>query len=268
MRNRAKRGPDMHQGIKIEFEWARFADYVEKTQPPIQASAKPYPELELAKAEPTIAGYIAAHREFAKKYGRLALLLATIPSTPSPLAGLIKPAGPSLVATGQPLITKPLDQFPDLYLELAKAEPTLTGHREFAKKYGLLTNREEEPTSVWSNLVRSMRDLIALVEDKANWKIRNGKYVPYEHPGSFTFRFGPNGGETDEMTLSIVPNNLYNALVMQCVSNHASGAKVRACKACGALFEIGGASGRRSHRAFCSDKCRFDFSHRNRKGKQ
>jgi hypothetical protein len=72
-----------------------------------------------------------------------------------------------------------------------------------------------------------MRDLIALVEDKANWKIRNGKYVPYEHPSSFNFRFGPNGGETDEMTLSIVPNNLYNALVLQCVANHASGAKVR-----------------------------------------
>jgi hypothetical protein len=118
----------MHQGIKIEFEWVQFADYVEKTPLPSQASARPYPELELAKAEPTIAGYIAAHREFAEKYGRLALLLATIPSTPNPLAGLIKPAGPSLVATGQPLITKPLDQFPDLYLELAKAEPTLTGN--------------------------------------------------------------------------------------------------------------------------------------------
>ncbi len=254
----------MHQGIKIEFEWVRFADYVEKTPPP---SHRPYPELELAKAEPTIAGYIAAHKEYAEKYGLLALLLATIPSTPSPLTGLIKPDGPSLVATGQPLKTRPLDQIPDLYLELAKAAPTLTGHREFAKKYGLLTNRQEEPTSVWANLVRSMRDLIAKVEDKANWKIRNGKYVPYEHPSSFTFRFGPNGGETNEMTLSIVPNKLYNALVLQCVSNHASGAMVRACKACGALFEIGGASGRRSHRAFCSDKCRFDFSHRNRRRK-
>jgi len=156
----------------------------------------------------------------------------------------------------------------DGLLELAKVEPTLSGHKEFAKKYGLLTNREEELTSVWANLVRSMRDLIALVEDKANWQIRNGKYVPYEHPGSFTFRFGPTGGETDQMTLSIVPNNLYNALVLQCVSNHASGAQVRACKACGAPFEIGGGSGRRSHRAFCSDKCRFDFSHRNRRGKK
>jgi hypothetical protein len=52
--------------------------------------------------------------------------------------------------------------------------------------------------------------LVAMVEDKANWDIRDGRYVPYENPGSFTFRSVPNG-ETGEMTFNVVPKDLYAA---------------------------------------------------------
>lgn len=37
------------------------------------------------------------------------------------------------------------------------------------------------------------------------------------------------------------------------------------CKSCGSLFEAGGASGTRSHKTFCSDKCLYDFAHRSRR---
>jgi hypothetical protein len=112
--------------------------------------------------------------------------------------------------------------------------------------------------------VVGMQDLVEKVRDKWAWDILDGTYIHYEMPRSFHFRFRPIAG-TDEIKLSIMPENLWTALTLQCVSNCTSGARVRACKACGALFEIGGASGRRSHAEFCSPKCRFDFSYRNRK---
>jgi hypothetical protein len=176
------------------------------------------------------------------------------------------PEGPWLVASGAPLTTRPLD-IPELYLRLAQSEPTIEGHKAFAKKYGLLTNRERDPISSWPDKVKGMRRLVAMVEDKANWEIRDGKYVPYENPGSFSFRSVPNS-ETGEMIFNVVPKDLYAALELQCFSHSASGAKIRMCKSCGSLFEAGGASGTRSHKTFCSDKCRYDFAHRSRRGKQ
>ncbi len=175
-------------------------------------------------------------------------------------------AWPRLVASGEPLTKKPL-AIPNLYLRLAEAEPTIEGHKAFALKYGLLTNQKSEPNFYWREKVNGMRRLVAMVEDKAHWKIRNGRYVPYENPGSFTFRSVPDG-ETGEMTFNIVPTDLYAALVLQCVTHSASGAQIRTCKSCGSLFEAGGISGTRSHKTFCSDKCRYDFAHRSRRGKQ
>jgi hypothetical protein len=82
------------------------------------------------------------------------------------------PEGPWLVASGAPLTTRPLD-IPELYLRLAQSEPTIEGHKAFAKKYGLLTNRERDPISSWPDKVKGMRRLVAMVEDKANWEIRD-----------------------------------------------------------------------------------------------
>ena len=184
--------------------------------------------------------------------------------SPTPLVG--GASIPKLVASGEPLTTRPLVNFPELYLHLAKSEPTVEGHKIFAKKYGLLTDREWEFTFYWTRSVENMRKLVMKVENTVNWDIRDGKYIPFELPRSFNLRFWPNG-ETGGMTFNIVPLNLGAALVLQCVSHRAAGAPIRACKSCGSLFEVGGDSGRRSHKEFCSDKCRFDFSHRNRRGK-
>jgi hypothetical protein len=173
--------------------------------------------------------------------------------------------GPRLVASGEPLTTRPLS-IPNLFLRLAESEPNVEGHKAFAKKYGLLTNQEWEPISCWPDKVKGMRGLVAMVEDKANWDIEDGRYVPYEHPVSFTFRSVPNA-ETGEMTFNVVPKDLYAALELQCFSHRASGAQIRMCKSCGSLFEAGGASGTRSHKTFCSNKCRYDFAHRSRRGK-
>jgi len=216
------------QGFGIDFEWTVFTAY-DVTESPRDFVLGLYSDLEV------------------KRLGRTR-------------------EGPRLVASGEPLTTRPL-AIPNLYLRLAESEPTIEGHIAFAKKYGLLTNREWELISSWPGKVEGMRRLVAMVGDKAHWEIRDGRYVPYENPGSFTFRSVPDG-ETGEMTFNIVPRDLYAALVLQCFSHSASGAQIRTCKSCGSLFEAGGASGTRSHKTFCSDKCRYDFAHRSRRGKQ
>ena len=211
------------QGIRIEFEWAQFADYGVEVRP-----------------------------------GRPGSLLTEAGSK-------------LLVALGPPeaaLKTSPLKSFPELYLELAKAKPTLAGHKEFAKKYGLLTDQQRDYIYEWPQLVENMSNLVTLVTNKERWDIQNGSYVPYELPVKTALRFGPTSEAGSGMALSIVPANLYTALVLQCVSNRALGAEVRSCRHCGALFEIGGLSGHRSNREFCSDKCRFTFNHRSRGKKQ
>lgn len=173
----------------------------------------------------------------------------------------------SLVGRGNPLTIRPLDRFSDLYLQLANSDRSDHSHKEFAKKFGLLVNREREPSSVWESGVDDMRRLIELVKDNGNWGIENGKYVRREFLRSYSLQYGPED-ESGEFTLSVVPANLYAALVLQCVSSRAGGAMVRSCKACRVLFQFGGASRRRSHRTFCSDKCRYEFNHRKRRDKQ
>jgi hypothetical protein len=173
---------------------------------------------------------------------------------------------PRLIGSGEPLTTRPLG-IPNLFLKLAASEPTVEGHLAFAKKYGLLSDRKWEFISRWERDVQRMRKMVEMVGDKTNWEIKHGRYVPYEHPVSFTFRSVPNG-ETGEMTFNIVPKDLYAALELQCFSHRASGAQIRMCKSCGSLFEAGGTSGARSHKTFCSDKCRYDYAHRSRRGKQ
>jgi hypothetical protein len=172
-----------------------------------------------------------------------------------------------LNGVGSPLTTRPLDQFPDLYLQLAKADPSPSGHLKFAKKFGLLTDRASEDTSYWPEAIERMRGLINLAKDRANWPTRDGRYEPYEVSRHFTLRFQPRVA-TDEMELSIAPANLRAALTLQCLTHRAGGARTRSCKACGEVFEVGGASGSRSHKAFCSDGCRFNFNNRRKSAGQ
>jgi hypothetical protein len=157
-----------------------------------------------------------------------------------------------------------LDICPKLYIELAKSKPTLEAHKNFARKYGLLTNELKEDTLIWPDRIKNMKDLVGMVSDRREWPIRDGWFAPHEFPSGFKLRFVPRRDDENGMDLTIVPNSLYSAIAFQCLSNSAKGAKVRSCKSCGELFEIHGTSGRRSNREFCSDKCRFAFNHRAR----
>jgi hypothetical protein len=169
-----------------------------------------------------------------------------------------------LVAKGSALKTTPIDSFPDLYLQLAKASPAAPGHLEFARKYGLLTDTQKDYVDEWPRLVNNMKQLIETVADTSRWEVQDGRFVPYDLPVRYSLRLEPRG-DSNQMALSVVPNTLYQAIVLQCVSSRIAGAEIRSCKACGALFQVGGSSGHNLKRQFCSDPCRFEFSHRKRR---
>jgi len=173
-----------------------------------------------------------------------------------------------LVGFGPPLLSQPLKNFPSLYLELVKADKSTKGHVAFARKYGLLTRTEREDTDSWPVLIENMKNLLSRIGNLGSWPIENGEYVSYELENTFSLRYGPAISEPNSFKLSVVPRNLYNALVLQCLASRAHGATIRCCKACGAPFEVGGSSGKRSHKEFCSDRCRFEFNHRDRKAKK
>ena len=172
-----------------------------------------------------------------------------------------------VIALGAPeaaLTTKPLEFAAELYLELAQASSTTQGHVEFARKHGLLIDQSKDSADQWPKAIERINHLIELTRSKEKWPIRDGKYEPLDIEKSFSLRMRASSNSSG-VSLSIVPRNLYVALALQCVLHSSAGAQVRPCRACGKLFEIGGSSGNRSHKGFCSSKCRFDFNHRKRR---
>jgi hypothetical protein len=166
---------------------------------------------------------------------------------------------------GVPLKTRPLDWFPDLYLQLRDADPSIEGHLSFARKYGLLSNINQEGLFEWQRRITEIREMIELISNQDKWKINNGIYVKHGLHNAADLMLGRKLG--GEIELTMVPRNLYAAIYLQCVSSVATGITLRSCKACGKDFQIGGDTRQRSNRRFCSDHCRFEFNHRSRRGK-
>jgi hypothetical protein len=187
-----------------------------------------------------------------------------IPTAAHPTSGFDKPLV-YLRGRGVPLKIRPLDEFPDLYLKLKDSDISNESHLGFARKYGLLSNEKFESSFEWERRVSEMQQLIYFLRNQEGWEVKNGTYVKYGLGNSFNLQFGRT--ISGDLELGIIPRDLYAAIYLQCVSSRATGAELRSCKACGKDFQIGGDSGQRSHRRFCSDGCRFKFSHRKRRGK-
>ncbi|WP_363351404.1 hypothetical protein [Methylocystis echinoides] len=216
------------QAIQIDFQWTRFTVYRVQPEPP--------PPPDNPRVRKTLLEELAG-------------------------SGSI---GPTLIAQGPSMITRPIDAFPDLYLKIAAAQPTAEGHSEFAKTYGLLTDMKRESLFTFKDMVEQMRRLVQRVQDRTNWPVQDGRYLGYEISRSLSLQYKPDI-KANSITLSVAPRNLWIAAAVQCIFRSASGAKIKSCKACGKPFEVGGSSGARSHRETCSDKCRFEFSKRKRK---
>ena len=169
--------------------------------------------------------------------------------------------GPKLVARGLPVMGRPLENFPALYTQLAALQPSPDSCLAFARKFGLLTDQTEEHLFLWRDMCRSMKQFIELLETKSNWEIQNGKYNPMLIKDAFDLQFEPDES-SQNFVISALPRSLNSALHLQCLFHFSGGGRVRACKSCGNLMEIGGPAGKRSHVMFCSDKCRSSSHHR------
>jgi hypothetical protein len=74
-------------------------------------------------------------------------------------------------------------------------------------------------------------------------------------------RPGPPDGRP---VLSLVPNSLWDAMLLQFHQNISGGGQLKACAWCGGWFEVGGPAGKRTDARFCSDECRV-HSHLSKK---
>jgi hypothetical protein len=172
--------------------------------------------------------------------------------------------GPTLVGRGAQLTTKPLEKFPNLYLRLASSRSDAEGQLEFARLYGLLRNQDGDRLLQWQNSVESMQNLVDWTNNHEAWPSRDGDFVTQTFERRYSIAFAPNL-EGSGLDLWIEPDSLFSALVLQCLSHASAGGSMRPCKACGSLFEIGGAHGLRSHAVFCGDECRSEFNHRSKR---
>ena len=228
-RNRANRvrWPDMHSVVNIDFEWSRFPEYQFESR-----GGRPAP-------------------------GRLR-------TAADPEEGFDEPST-FLRGSGAPLRIRTLEKFPDLYLRLKEYGPSSQSHLDFARKYGLLSDATIESSFNWKRKLDGLKELVELASNPDKWAKINGLFARYQLPNSFNLEFTQT--VVGSVDFFIVPRNLFSAIYLQCVSRLATGVEVRGCKACGKPFQIGGDSGQRSNRRFCSDRCRFEFNHRNREGK-
>lgn len=170
-------------------------------------------------------------------------------------------SGPKLVARGIPMLKRPLENFRDLYTQLATLQPSPESYLAFAHKYGLLTHQNEERLSFWPDLSCSMNDFINFLQTKSKWEIREGKYAPMLFKHALDLQFEADDSSPN-LIISALPRSLNAALQLQCLFHFSGGGRVHICKACGNLMEIGGPAGKRSHVKFCSDKCRSNSHHR------
>ena len=113
----------------------------------------------------------------------------------------------------------------------------------FAKRYGMLTQHpgsHDEPLSMWKGLVKSLTD---------------GSHAKATRIG-FQYLRRTRTGE-----VALVPYTLMSAI--ECEAFLLGwGAELKQCPGCGAMFEVGGKSGKHAHAEFCSDPCRYSFHNR------
>ena len=169
--------------------------------------------------------------------------------------------GTYLVAVGGPIRNgRPFDN-PLLFMEFAHLDGTPEQCQRFASSFGYLqrppANDPEhgEPISLWQ---RAIVDLRAAVEA---WQKRGAAAVVRQelrlaHLDAVLVPRGRDG----RPALRIVPRSLLAGIRLQFAQAITSGGSIKTCEHCGAWFEVGGDTGRRSDAQFHSDQCRIAFN--------
>ncbi|MBM3531158.1 MAG: hypothetical protein FJX62_24040 [Alphaproteobacteria bacterium] len=174
------------------------------------------------------------------------------------------PHGPHIKPDGPVIMKRPLEVWPDLYLQFAKLEPTPENCVKFARKFGQLgtyrENADEESISDWQYHAAQFKLLKKMVDGR--------KLTPQSSDdfrlADIDLRLRPRRGQ---LKLALVPRSLLTAMKLQFAQRVSSGASVRTCEHCGVWFEAGIGTDRRADAKFCCDSHRYDFNNQ-RKGQQ
>lgn len=146
----------------------------------------------------------------------------------------------------------PLEKFDRMFSYLAKSDASHASHLEFAKQYGLLTQKKEnsfEPLSDFESAISSVKWIIdagnsaRIIEQNLKTAINLTANLSYIK-------------SLGRHVLVLEPLNLLHAIGLQCAQSISSGNNIKSCKNCGGFFESGPAASRRADAIFCSEVCK------------
>jgi hypothetical protein len=156
----------------------------------------------------------------------------------------------------------PLEINKSLYVAFSRLDGTPNACLEFARSWGLLTERARpdaaEPLELWRQKIRLMKASIAMVDMVRTVNSRRSEAA------MATVKVVLVSGEPDAKPILVLrPPTLWDAMLTQLALSKAGGGSLATCEQCGNPFEVG-ASGKRSVAKFCSDECRNRFNNQRR----
>jgi hypothetical protein len=183
---------------------------------------------------------------------------------------------------GRVLKRRAFDEFPGLFKEFAKIEPSAAGALAFADKYGLLQNDRENELIWWFQYRNDFAELIAL-KDRARLHEKMGAALPLNP--AVLLELAQQGletwlpdsqlsalervnrifqtGITAQITwgtrapgILVQPKSLLAAMALQLGLWLGTEAEyIRQCPECGGTFEYGPGTTHRASRRYCSLEC-------------
>lgn len=199
-------------------------------------------------------------------------------------SGRIKPKGSRKEAL------RPLDFHAHLYAQFAELDGKPESFRAFMEVFGPVTHDGDhtgESTKHLVNLWLNMRKAVTVAEDDPKKLLQLGAISPARREAigdmwddaiervegrrprrtdrrqfpvidlvatiDARLRPGPPDGRP---TLSLAPDTLWDAMLLQLFQAIGGGARLKACEHCRGWFPAGGDSGKRVDARFCSSNCR------------
>jgi hypothetical protein len=163
---------------------------------------------------------------------------------------------------GPLLVTQPLQQYPGLFKQFAKLEPTAAGAAKFANGFGLLqSDPNQNRLADWFTMSRDFAELAN--GTSANWSedqksslIRVNEII---RTGVMT--------EISKVGLVLKPRSLLAAMALQLGFWLQSSDRIGQCTECGNTWLIGPETGHRVSRKYCSPNCSDAARYRRKKSR-
>ena len=168
-------------------------------------------------------------------------------------------------------LCRPLEQNPNLYLELANLDGSEQACLNFAYKYGTLSADPRyqfpepgyvESLAVWKAQIAHLRDIIRRCELSRDNPREAFRQFGKEDKQLFGVElYLSTKGPNSPAAIDVRGTSLFNAIELQAVQSILQGRRSHQCIECSRWFEIG-VGARRSQAKYCSTRCKDSYHNR------